>query len=280
MNHISANLTIPDRLFAVRPHLVSRDKAAVRYICNVCGIVEPHAVANGYIRRPCACEEKARAIAERAARMEASHQEIVQRKAAKTYTWLGRDMQETGLENKTFANFDKKHQKKAYAKAYWFASQIVQGQHAGNLLLCGSYGTGKTHMAAAILNTLRENGIGCLFCTVQNLFTALYAASFEEKQVIVNQASSTPLLVLDDLDKLHIAVKREDKEQEGAYQKLTLFEIVDKRYKRRLPTIITTNEQSDFSRWLDKAAQDRFFGLMEEPVEMNGVSYRTIQGRA
>jgi DNA replication protein DnaC len=269
-------LKIAECLFILSPQAASRDAEAVTYFCDVCGIIKPHTCANGYIRRLCACEKAAKEAQAHGMLAQTTKVEVVKNKAAKTYIWLGKDAEELGLEQKTFSGFEKSYQKTAYAKAFWFASQVVQGQsEVGNLLMRGVNGTGKTHLAAAILNHLRANGIGCLFCTVQNLFNAIYAGDFNEKQDILSQGSQTPLLVLDDLDKLHVRA-----DTDGAFQKKTLFDILDKRYKRHLPTIITTNEQNDFSPWLDGATISRLMEHMTD-LAMNGVDYRMPgQGQA
>ena len=79
----------------------------------------------------------------------------------------------------------------------------------------------------------------------------------------------TPLLVIDELDKLY--VKQKD---DMSYQKATLTEILDRRYKRRLPTIITTNEQEDLGLWLSGATISRLQERISA-LPMNGVDYRT-----
>lgn len=261
-------LSIPEWMFVERPHIASTDPAKVRWACNVCGIIEPKECANGYTRRTCPCERAAWEAQSHGMLVTGTKQLVEGKRASRTYTWLGKDAEEVGLEQKTFTNFERKYQLEAYTKAHWYASQLVQRQPAGNLLLMGSYGTGKTHLAAAILNVLREQHIACLFCTVQNLFNALYAADFDDKMEMLGQVSSTPLLVLDELDKLHMR-----KDTDGAFQKQTLFDILNKRYKRQLPTIITTNEQNDLSPWLDGAAISRLYEQMTA-LTMNGVDYR------
>ncbi len=178
------------------------------------------------------------------------------------------------IEHKTFDNFTESYQPKAYQEARAWVTRFIQARQysdtfSSNLLLTGGYGTGKTHLAAAILNTLRAQCIPCLFCTAQDLFNALYAAEFEAKQSLLEQASTISLLVIDDLDKLYV---RQD--TDGAYQKRTLFDILDKRYKRKLPTIITTNEQQGYGQWLDGATISRLYERITA-LAMNGTDYRS-----
>lgn len=125
----------------------------------------------------------------------------------------------------------------------------------------GNYGVGKTHLSAAILNEIRAAGIPCLCTTVPDLFNAIYAADFEEKESTIRQASTTQVLLLDDLDKLHIKQSQAPGERPGTYQKEKLFEILNSRYVAKLPTMITTNERDDLERWLGKAVLSRFLAM-------------------
>ncbi len=258
-------------------HLVSRDNpASLTYVCQVCGLIEPKRKPNGWLRRRCACEI-ALYEQESHAAFKAQNQAFMDaQKSGKTYTWLGDD--ESGLEVKTFDNFNAKYQAKAFAECQSWVGRFLQARQFNdtfslNIVLMGSYGTGKTHLGAAILNALRAQCIPCLFATVQGFFNALYSKSFEEKLHLNEQASVTPLLVLDELDKLYIKQASEF-EVPGKYQKAMLAELLDKRYKRRLPTIITTNEQKDLGMWLDGATISR---LQERitALSMNGVDYRS-----
>lgn len=280
---VGQSLTVPSRLLRDKPGIVSLDKSAVSYICNVCGTVEPYSAFTNtlpnevsdksvkvWIRRPCKCERDAQDMAE-VARL---RKETAKAKVSATYRWLG--MEDEELEAKTFDNFDPSVQGQKRAEfqrvletSKQYALAIAQNQRAGNLLFTSKgYGTGKTHLACAILNYVREYGVHCLFCTVPDLFSKLYAVDFESKQVILDLAATTKLLVLDDIDKLYVKV-----ETDGAYQKRTLWEIMDKRYRKHLPTIITTNAQGSIGSWIDGATESRLNEHITM-LAMNGTDYR------
>lgn len=264
-------LRIPAWMFGSHPHLVNHDDPeALRYICQVCGLVEPKEMMNGWLRVACACERALR-DAEKWGPVGRPSEDVL--KASITYTWLGTDV--GGLERKSFVDFSPAYQPKAYETAKDYATKLIEAhkydeQFSRNMLLIGGVGTGKTHLAAAVANEARAHTIPCLFAMVGGYFDALYAADFDRKRDLIERASTTPLLVLDDLDKLYIKV-----ESEGAYQKTELFKILNSRYTRHLPTIITTNEQKNLEHWLSGATLDRLFERCDV-LQMNGKSYRRV----
>jgi DNA replication protein DnaC len=271
---------IPDWMFDERPHIVSRDDPkSLAYVCQECGLIEAKHVRNGYMRRRCACEmEMYYEEGQVEAKAEMKAVADVQ-KTGRTYTWLGDA--EDDLDGKSLDNFTRDYQKKAYDECESWVKRFTQARQYNdtfslNMLLMGSYGTGKTHLAAAICNALREQCIPCLFCTAQGFFNVLYGKSFEDKLSLIEQASMTPLLVIDELDKLYVK-QASDPDQSGRYQKSTLAEVLDKRYKRKLPTIITTNEQEDLGQWLNGATISRLYERISL-LPMNGVDYRSKRG--
>ncbi len=105
----------------------------------------------------------------------------------------------------------------------------------GWLLLSGSYGCGKTHLAAAIVNQRVAQGGSALFVVVPDLLDhlrAAYAPGAEEGYDARFEAvRSAPLLVLDDLGT----------EAPTPWAAEKLFQILNHRYNARLPTVFTTN---------------------------------------
>jgi DNA replication protein DnaC len=104
----------------------------------------------------------------------------------------------------------------------------------GWLLLQGGFGSGKTHLAAAIANYAVGMGIPTLFLTVPDLLDTLRFAyssedtTFEER---FNDIRNAKLLVLDDFGTQNATGWAQEK----------LFQIVNYRYINKLPTVVTTN---------------------------------------
>ena len=87
------------------------------------------------------------------------------------------------------------------------------------LLFFGSVGTGKSFYAACIVNALLEKGVSCRFTT------------FTKQGKDPENLSEFELVVLDDLDA----------ERDTEYMNEIVWSIIDERYQKNLPVIITTN---------------------------------------
>jgi DNA replication protein DnaC len=232
---------LPPRVFATQP-----------------GNIPPLAFAEGwYARRPCRCEEAALEARELAR----IRTQIAQARAALTYTWLGRDWAEPGLAAQTFATFARERQPAAYDQAYTFAEQPQ-----GTLAFYGSFGTGKTHLLVAIANAQGERGRTARFASVVSLFDALQERLQlgQDYHALLRLAITTPLLLLDDMDKLKPSEFREE----------ILYKLLNGRSVSGLPLVLSSNNPPQaLARWIGEAGRSRLMaGLV--PVEMSGPDYR------
>ena len=147
------------------------------------------------------------------------------------------------LSHLTFANFNASGNPKAEfvspqevasLRDALDASEHFAGSLTGWLLLEGSYGCGKTHLAAAIANHAVQNGVPTLFITVPDLLDSLRFAyhdpetTFEARFEDIRNAD---LLVMDDFGTQNATPWAQEK----------LFQIINTRYINKLPTVITTN---------------------------------------
>ncbi|HNS62645.1 MAG TPA: ATP-binding protein [Anaerolineales bacterium] len=147
------------------------------------------------------------------------------------------------LSHLTFANFNSSGNPKAeFVSPQEVASlrdALDASEHfaktlTGWLLLEGSYGCGKTHLAAAIANECVQRGVPTLFITVPDLLDSLRFAyadpetTFEERFETIRTAD---LLVMDDFGTQNATPWAQEK----------LFQIINARYINKLPTVITTN---------------------------------------
>lgn len=215
----------------------------------------------GHIRKPpclCKCKKEARDREEEERRQREFAEKV------KRYRSVG--FPESEMKNWTFANDDGKNPKMTAAMQNYvkhFAEFQKQGK---GLLLFGSVGTGKTYHAACIANALIDTGVPCLvtnFARIANTVQGL----FEGRQEYFDSLNRFPLLVLDDLAA----------ERKTEWMQEIVFNIIDARYRAKLPLIVTTNLTREELMNPEDITYQRIFSRLFEmctPIEIAGADRR------
>lgn len=141
-----------------------------------------------------------------------------------------------------------------------------------NVLLVGTYGTGKSHLSFAAAKKIIENGYSALFLSVPKLLTKIKdtynSNSKYSENDLLEFVRTVDLLVLDDLGAEYTNAR--GSEDNWTWSKL--FEIIDSRSGKH--TIYTTNLSS---KELEAKVNARNFSrIMDntEVVKMDGRDYR------
>ncbi len=144
------------------------------------------------------------------------------------------------LRDKTFATWDDRRDElpraqvenleRAVDLAKAYAEEPVNW-----LVFTGNYGTGKTHLAAAIANERLRRGDRVLFVSVPDLLDYLRAAFSPDSAISYarrfEEVKRIPFLVLDDLGT----------ESATPWAREKLYQLLNYRYNAGLPTVITTS---------------------------------------
>jgi DNA replication protein DnaC len=151
----------------------------------------------------------------------------------------------TMMGNKTFGSFEDrageglapdglKSLQKSFKAAHAYAERPK-----GWLVFMGGYGSGKTHLAAAIANYRAKLGDPPLFVMVPDLLDHLRATFSPNSNVAFDrrfdEIRMAPLLVLDDLGTQSMT----------PWVKEKLYQLFNYRYNAELPTVITTSDSLD-----------------------------------
>jgi DNA replication protein DnaC len=156
--------------------------------------------------------------------------------------------------SKDFASYiaDTDGKEKACAVAMEFAANFKKHSENGTFLVfSGKPGTGKSHLAIAIAQEVMTGG------------TALYTSAIDAVRMIRDtwkrESAKTESQVLDMLASIDLLILDEIGVQYGTEaEQVSLFDIIDKRYRDMRPTILLTNlGTSDMKKFLGDRSYDR-----------------------
>lgn len=138
-----------------------------------------------------------------------------------------------GFQEKTFETYKATPEN---MRAVAIAKAIAEGKTDRGLLLAGSTGTGKTHLASAMVNIRIDQGKEAVFCTVPELLADIRRAirSDQETTELMEIIKTAEFLVLDDLGT----------ERTSGWVLEQLFILINAREGAQVQTIVTTNYTS------------------------------------
>lgn len=155
---------------------------------------------------------------------------------------------------------------KAFLESMRLFSRSVQSRKFATVKLLGKVGTGKTHLAAAVL---RE--CGGTYRVIDSICNEVREAErFDVKddiERVIRRYANASFLVLDEIGR----------SQYPEREKYILYRIINGRYEKRLPTLLISNfDKMKFAEFVGAATTDR---LNESCLtfELEGASYRSIK---
>lgn len=155
-----------------------------------------------------------------------------------------------------------------------FEDRLAQG---GGMVLTGSVGAGKSHLAYAIGNALLARGYRVMGIDVYELIDLIKERAFSrekgasEREAIKAFVAGLDLLILDEIGA-----------QLGTeWERLMLFKIINERYKQQLPTILISNIDADgLGAYLGERIVDRMTEGGGMTLTLDWESYRKEVGHA
>lgn len=265
---------IVDDMTATEPPMPALNNYPELYhACDIHGLYEPRYVAllQRWIKRACPCVEQERIERERAERVE----DWTRWQVANCYGgWLGSDFKDTRIADKMAEKTLESFYATPGDENVRIAQEFAYAERPkGNILFCGSYGTGKTHLGSAILNFRRSHWRNTtLFASASQLFAALEEARRLHDQTqyisVRQRMVQSDIFYLDDVDK----------EWRGEWKQPELhsiyYYILDERYKARRPTIVSTNELDRLEAFIGAAAKSRLMSRCKV-LNMVGEDFRS-----
>ena len=135
-----------------------------------------------------------------------------------------------------------------------FVESFPEGK---NILMMGSAGLGKTHLALAIAESLIKNGADVIYCSCSNIFSTIEKekSSFDRNSETLGRLKNCSLLVLDDLGSEYLT----------NFTKAVIYDVINTRLSNGKSTIVTTNlmEEKQLMLRYDEKVSSRLVGCYE-----------------
>lgn len=155
-----------------------------------------------------------------------------------------------------------------------YVDQFEENLAAGRcLLMLGNFGNGKTHLGCAVLiAAVSRFGVTALYAPAPDIISAIKATfsktSTDTEQEIMADLSTVDLLLIDELGA-----------QSGTeFERHSLHTIIDSRYRKMLPTIITSNQPaSELSAYIGDRALDRLRENGGQAIAFDWESHRGVE---
>jgi DNA replication protein DnaC len=170
---------------------------------------------------------------------------------------------------------------RARAKAYAYA--VSQGTLNGKpwLVMHGEYGTGKSHLAAAVIRFFVEEGDRrCFFRVWTRYINRLQATMDKTRHIDDEFGHETQADILAELTRGHVvAIDDIDKQPASEWTRSKLFDVINTRYNRMAPTVLTFNTaigDRKIEDFIGRAVLDRIMQHAYDIIEFDGPSYRMV----
>ena len=164
---------------------------------------------------------------------------------------------------------------KAFQRCHRYCEIADQAlEHGYGMYIYGDSGTGKTHLTACMCNELMSQMRQCLFTNffeISKLIKSTWNGNADSES-IVKRICEVDFLFLDDLGTEILTKNGEDNWLQGQ-----VFDIINKRYNNKKPTIFSSNysmNQLITDRGMMAKTVDRIGEMSTAMIKLSGESYR------
>lgn len=247
--------------------------------CGICGEKRQDyvSIANPSVDAP---ERKSDVLVATSCRCDREKEEerkrVVQTEKDMAYTEKLRraSLMDGKFERSTFENFKPNKfnaRNLKLCKRYATAFDLMMEKNQG-LILWGDVGTGKSYAAACIANYLLDRKTPVVMTSFVRILSAIQKGRDQEEHII-SRLNKAKLVIFDDLGA----------ERDTSFGVEKVYSIVDERYQKQLPMILTTNltlsqmkQETDirFSRIYDRIFETCY------PMQFTGPSWRRVEANS
>lgn len=173
---------------------------------------------------------------------------------------------DVSFESLKRTQFNEKNLKICVRYAEKFTEMLAKNQ---GLLLWGNVGTGKSYAAAAIANYLLSRVVPVVMVSFVEIIKDIESKKMTQDQII-SLVNSAQLVIFDDLGA--------ERSSDFALEKV--YSIIDSRYRKKLPMIVTTNLTMDQMKDEVDIRYCRIYDRIFEtcyPMQFSGPSWRRVE---
>lgn len=221
------------------------DKENDMYICKKCGkptvkfIMLYHNIKPVYARVTCDCVIWDKVSYEKRERETDKQNKINELKKSSLMgqRYVGCSFEETKVLTPQFRD--------AFEFCQVYAVEASHMKSSGRgAFLYGNPGCGKTHLISCMANCMTENLHACMFTNVSEILKSIKATfknSFQDTEKrIMDRLGNVDFLFLDDL-----GAEQVQRNEEDTWAQEKVFDVINTRYNKKLPVIITSNYSLD-----------------------------------
>lgn len=184
---------------------------------------------------------------------------------------------------RNFENFKPRNQISANAKAmaidYVKKFDSIKNSRNNSIAFLGQVGAGKTHLSIAIANELMKRNIGVRYMQYREDITKIKQVAMDEENYAneINKYKNATVLLIDDLYKNATSKTKAGYEYLNDADKRAMFEIINYRYFKNAPMIISSEYMIEDILAFDEGIGSRIFEMCKgHIIEFHGqeLNYR------
>lgn len=237
----------------------------IHYECDICKDEEWLFDKENNTARPCKCRE-------------AKHYKRIIESSGITEAFLQRNFENFKPTNKITADA------KAMAMDYVKKFDNIKNLRNNSIAFLGQVGAGKTHLSIAIANELMKRNIGVRYMQYREDVTRIKQVAMDEESYAkeINKYKNATVLLIDDLYKNATYRTKTGYEGLNDADKRAMFEIINYRYFKNAPIIISSEYLVEDILSFDEGIGSRIFEMCKghimefEGQELNYRLYKAL----
>jgi DNA replication protein DnaC len=239
--------------------------------CKSCNTARMFIHGNFRVRCLCKCQGEAQKRAEEEAKERERLKEIANYQKASLIGERYKNARFETAETGHNATFDAAYIR---CKKYCEVSDKVLSGGLG-IYIYGDKGTGKTHLTACMANALiqqRRQVLFTNFAEISKLLRSTFGKKNESEAGYISRLATIDFLFIDDLGTERVQTKDGD-----LWLQEKIFDVLNKRYNNRKPTVFTSNyslQELITERGIAERTIDRIAEMSSVVLKINGNSYR------